>query len=183
MSGRGRSPRRHLSTVAAEGAISPSGGTPPGLPRGAPHRNPLLTGCPLRSRSLSDPDDPASSPPLAPTEPSLQELATVAATRWVAEPCLKEAKGRAGWTRARSGAGRAGTGTSPHRCRPVPGRLDGARGAPAAGGGAAAARARRGLVWWGRGGDGRSASAPDAATTVVACSTAGTIAHGSQLRQ
>ncbi len=96
MSGRGRSPRRHLSTVAAEGAIAPSGGTPPGLPRGVPHRNPLLTGCPPRSRSLGDPDDPASSPALAPTELSLQELATVAATRWVAEPCLKEAKGESG---------------------------------------------------------------------------------------
>jgi len=50
----------------------------------------------LARRSLGDPDDLASSPALAPTELSLQGLATVAATRWVAEPCLKEAKGESG---------------------------------------------------------------------------------------
>ncbi|HZV48639.1 MAG TPA: IS701 family transposase, partial [Candidatus Dormibacteraeota bacterium] len=47
----------------------------------------------LARRSLSDPDDLASSLALAPTEVSLQELATVAATRSTAEPCFKEAKG------------------------------------------------------------------------------------------
>ncbi|HLH68242.1 MAG TPA: hypothetical protein VKY90_04245 [Candidatus Dormibacteraeota bacterium] len=46
-----------------------------------PHRNPLRWGALLARRLLSDPDDLASSLALAPTEVSLQELATVAATR------------------------------------------------------------------------------------------------------
>ncbi|HZV48635.1 MAG TPA: hypothetical protein VFD49_02565 [Candidatus Dormibacteraeota bacterium] len=45
----------------------------------------------LARRSRSDPNDLASSLALAPTEVTLQELATVAATRSTAEPCLEEA--------------------------------------------------------------------------------------------
>ncbi|HLH67518.1 MAG TPA: IS701 family transposase [Candidatus Dormibacteraeota bacterium] len=50
----------------------------------------------LARRSLSDPDDLAYYLALAPTEVSLQELATVAATRSTAEQCLEEAKRKTG---------------------------------------------------------------------------------------
>jgi len=50
----------------------------------------------LARRSLSDPDDLVYYLALAPTEVTLQELATVAATRSTAEQCLEEAKGETG---------------------------------------------------------------------------------------
>ncbi len=50
----------------------------------------------LARRSRSDPDDLAYDLALAPTEVTLQELATVAATRSTAEQCLEEAKGETG---------------------------------------------------------------------------------------
>jgi len=115
----------------------------------------------LARRSQSFPNDIAYY--LAPTEVTLQHLATVAATRYTVEQCLEEARGRPGWTSMRSATGRAGTATSPCRCwrtpgwprsavrprrkkgmSPRPGKVDRARSAPAAGGGAAAARALAG---------------------------------------
>ncbi|HZV50944.1 MAG TPA: hypothetical protein VFD49_14385 [Candidatus Dormibacteraeota bacterium] len=50
----------------------------------------------LARRSRSDPDDLAYDLALAPTEVTLQGLATVAATRSTAEPCFEEAKGETG---------------------------------------------------------------------------------------
>lgn len=47
----------------------------------------------LARRSLSDPNDILA---LAPTEVTLQHLATVAATRYTVEQCLEEAKGETG---------------------------------------------------------------------------------------
>ncbi len=79
------------------GSSSRAAGSP--VPRSGPsgpHRNGSRWGALLARRSLGDPDDLASSPALVPAELSSQGLATVASTRWVAEPCLEEAKGETG---------------------------------------------------------------------------------------
>jgi hypothetical protein len=61
-----------------------------------PHRNRFRWGPLLARRSPNDPDDLAYALALAPTEVSPQELARVAATRSVGEPCLEEAKRETG---------------------------------------------------------------------------------------
>jgi hypothetical protein len=95
------------------------------------HQDPIGTrsvGYPSPAAPLSDPDDLASSLALASAEGLLRDLARVAATRSVGEPCFKEAGGRGGWTRTRSGTGRAGTAAC--ASRPTNRRSDSAGAAP-----------------------------------------------------
>ena len=150
-----RRPRR-------EGATALRAGTSPGhrAVRPAPRSRGLAPRVPIGTGPDGVPSSPAArsatpttSPPPRPWSPPSSRPR--AWRRWPRpggsqSRVSRRRRGRPGWTRTGSGAGRAGTGTSPHRCRPVPGQLDGARGGPAAGGGAAAARelagARLGVV-------------------------------------
>lgn len=56
----------------------------------------------------------------SPEETALAALVRIAGQRWRIESCFEEAKARPDWTSTRSARGRAGTGTSPYPCWPMP---------------------------------------------------------------
>ena len=82
----------------------------------------------LVRRSIAQPEELADYVCFGPADTTLEDLVRVAGTRWAIEECFQEAKGQSlpsrrrgwGWTSMKCGNGKAGTGTSPWPCWPMP---------------------------------------------------------------